>query len=175
MTACYDKIVFRPIFFEILSLLLWGGLLCICPSCSEDEQEQLLPDAPVRATLRLDDAEYVRLQNKGEYIRVTEKRGPFTYIGVGGLLVVNSMLPMDEANPYAVYDLYCPYCYYRSTIVPHPRVEVSDNILRAVCPECKSEYDISSGFGGCIKGPGKQLQVYHARYSAGNHTLILRN
>ena len=44
-----------------------------------------------------------------------------------------------------------------------------------VCEECGSRYDISSGFGGCVEGPGTQLQVYETYYSAASRVLLVQD
>ena len=156
-----------------------GGVICglycmlLLLACRESEPEQVLPSMPVRATLQLNDAQYVHLQNIGEFLEVTERRGAFTYIGVGGLLVVHLVAPMDASVPFAAFDLYCPYCYPRT--ITHPRVRGQAGGLVAECSTCSSKYDLTAGFGGCIEGPGRQLQRYRTNYSHSLRTLTIGN
>jgi hypothetical protein len=167
--------------FSRLPRLLRAGaagvaFLFALASCSSDEPEDVLPERTVRITLRLDDAEYTHLQNLGEFLEITSSRGLATaYLGVGGVLVVHSMVPLDPSVPFAAYDMACPYCYYRSDALPRPRVYALEGGMQAVCEECGSVYDISQGFGNCIDGPGSQLQVYHTVYSSYNRILSVTN
>ncbi len=159
----------KHLLYSFLIALLLGG-------CSDAEPENVLPDKPVRAVISLDDAQYTHLMGLGEFVEITHPRGVFTAIGVGGLLIVHTMLPMDESKPFSVYDLACPYCYYNKPASPIiTRVHGQNGGMHAVCEECNSKYDISSGFGGCIEGPGKRLQVYRAAYSPSTRTLALNN
>lgn len=150
-------------------------LAAALPACSSDEPETSLPDMPVYAHLSLDDAQYTRLQNLGEFLEITEPRGAFTRIGVRGLLIIHSITPMDSSRPFAAYDLACPYCYTHSNHSPRPRVYAQEGGVSAVCEECGSRYDISSGFGGCVEGPGTQLQVYPTYYSAASRVLLVQD
>lgn len=168
-------------FLHRLRRLLRAGaavcaVLCLAVSCSEDEPADVLPERLVRVTLRLDDSRYVHLQNLGEVLELTSPTGISTAsLGVGGVLVVHSITPLDASTPFAAYDMACPYCYYRSQATPRPRVHAEAGATRAVCEECGSAYDISSGFGNCISGPGGQLQVYRTVYSAANRILSITN
>lgn len=151
-------------------------LLASLVACSGDEPEDVLPDYTVSITLRLDDAQYAHLQNLGEFLEITSARGVSTaYLGVGGVLVVHSVLPLDPSTPFAAYDMACPYCYYRSSASPRPCVHAQEGGMQAICEECGSVYDISQGFGNCMDGPGSQLQVYSTVYSSVNRILRITN
>ena len=140
-------------------------LLCVLGACTKDEiTEDLLPDTPVYLQIDLNDARYNRLKNLGEYYEFTKKPTVTSYIGVGGILVVHTLSPMDPAYEYTAYDLYCTY-------EKNIRVEPQQGGIYAICPKCSSKYDISSGFGNCISGPAKQLRRYRA--SAAGNTLVV--
>lgn len=65
--------------------------------------------------------------------------------GLGGVMVYYGY------NGYYAYDLACPY-----EIKASIRVEVDENHIKAVCPECGSEFGIYENAGAVLKGPATQ-------------------
>lgn len=68
--------------------------------------------------------------------------------GFGGILLIEGVDPMSAitATPLA-YDLSCPV-----ERKPDIRVAVENETYMAVCPECKSVYDVTIGSGAPISG-----------------------
>ncbi len=138
----------------LFALILWIST----PSCSK--YEELLPNQLVQLTVNLNDARYNNLNYIGGFheFKWGDPSLPLgTALGNGGILLVYSITPLDPSEPYAAYDLYC-------TNEKNVVVETQPGGLKAICPKCKSEYDITSGFGICTSGPnqGNHLEIYKA-------------
>lgn len=78
----------------------------------------------------------------------------FTYTvgsaaGFGGVLLIGGMDPFsgDTQTPLA-YDLSCPV-----ECKPDIRVKIDDTTFEAICPECKSHYDVTMRGGVPVSGP----------------------
>lgn len=147
----------RPYIFALLVTLLF-----ILFACGEQAKNNIY-GSPVDFKLYLNawDSE---LKAPGVYKTYTspdDTRGK--YIGYGGLLVVSGLQMGSSSNtfPLYAYDLACPY-EQRADI----RVEVKD--LDAVCPKCKSSFEIFNGTGVKNSGPTDSgLQRYPvASYNA---------
>ena len=81
--------------------------------------------------------------------------------GFGGVLVYHGLTGI------AAYDLACPYELKRSV-----RIEVSDDAIKAVCPQCGSEFGIFENAGAVLKGPATQgLKIYQT-YQTGNKIIV---
>lgn len=113
-----------------------------------------------------------------EFIRETRTPSDFhytetTYTGFGGVLLIMGMDPFGQGDvmPLA-YDLACPVeC--KSDI----RVAVDDSSLEAICPVCRSHYDVTMSGGAPISGPAATgnvkygLQRYNAYPSNGGYVI----
>lgn len=135
-------------------------LLFMAVGTSCEKNEEFLPNQFVHLLVNLDDARYNNLSYLGGFYEF--KMGDPTLpigsaLGNGGILLVSSLSPIDPSEPYAAYDLYCTY-------EKNVCVQAQAGGLKAICPQCKSEYDIASGMGICISGPneGKGLERYKA-------------
>lgn len=78
-----------------------------------------------------------------------------TYTGYGGVLLVGDIY----GNPIA-YDLACPY-----EAQPEIRIAVDNSAYDAVCPVCKSTYDVFAGYGRPTSGPAAERGYGLRRYS----------
>ena len=65
--------------------------------------------------------------------------------GLGGVMVYNGY------DGYCAFDLACPYETKASI-----RVNVEENHIKAVCPNCGSEFGIYENGGAVLKGPANQ-------------------
>jgi nitrite reductase/ring-hydroxylating ferredoxin subunit len=74
--------------------------------------------------------------------------------GFGGVLVYHG------ADTYYAFDAACPHEASRSITV-----DVTDeSLLYATCPKCGTQYDLMSGAGNPVSGPGKErLKPYNVR------------
>ena len=68
--------------------------------------------------------------------------------GFGGVLLIEGMDPYNNLGAYPLaYDLACPV-----ERDPEVRVRISNEDYVAVCPECKSIYDVTMAAGAPISG-----------------------
>lgn len=78
--------------------------------------------------------------------------------GFGGVLVYHG-LSSDGTDAYYAFDAACPHEASRNI-----RVEVDEDGLYAVCPECNSRFELINGFGNPVSGPAeynlKPYQVF---------------
>ena len=69
--------------------------------------------------------------------------------GFGGVLLIGGLDPFtSEPNVPLAYDLACPV-----ERQPSVRVYIDAENLDAVCPECKSHYNVVTGGGSPLSGP----------------------
>ena len=81
--------------------------------------------------------------------------------GFGGVLVYHGL------GGIAAYDLACPYEMKRTV-----RIEVAEDGIKAVCPQCGSEFGIFENAGAVLKGPATQgLKIYQT-YQTGNKIIV---
>lgn len=106
----------------------------------------------------------------------TPSNFPFTettFTGYGGVLLIMGMDPFGQGDviPLA-YDLACPV-----ECKPDIRVAVDDSSLEAVCPVCRSHYDVTMSGGAPVSGPAATgdvkygLQRYRAYPSNGGYVI----
>lgn len=82
--------------------------------------------------------------------------------GFGGVLVYHGL------GGIAAYDLACPYEMKRTV-----RIEVAEDGIKAVCPQCGSEFGIFENAGAVLKGPATQgLKIYQT-YQNGNKITVV--
>lgn len=129
------------------------AFLCISLACSKETNS--IPYRPVRLNLdtNLSDKD---LRIVGGYKTYTKPHTDYNpnmeAIGYGGVLVVHAF-----NDQFYAYDLACPY-----EANPAIRVEVDELSLSAVCPKCKTSYDVFSETGfAAPNGVGKE---YLKRY-----------
>ncbi len=99
------------------------------------------------------------LNNPSSYLIFTEARNKNERVGKSGLLVINIGLDEYGQPMLRAFDLCCPY-ENRANI----KIKVNNKDLKAVCSECKSEFDILNGIGNRVSGPaGRGLFFYRIR------------
>lgn len=162
----------------ILFLLVIATLI----SCN-DNFNSSIPDAPVNFTCSLVQAPYVQITTPNQFFTVEKTNKGFAgitssgqsvsgskigfYFGYAGIIVGNSTF-----NGYCSFDLSCPYeykQYNRKTAVDLQ----TDNSGKAVCPNCKSEYDLNNG-GIPVKGVSKERLKPYNVYLNGDQSLTVR-
>ncbi|MDR1937223.1 MAG: (2Fe-2S)-binding protein [Tannerellaceae bacterium] len=88
--------------------------------------------------------------------------------GFGGVLVYHG-LDGSGADAYYAFDMACPYEANRSVTV-----EVDEDHLHAVCPKCRSKYELMFGLGNPVSGPAReQLKPYQV--SVSGNKIYVRN
>jgi nitrite reductase/ring-hydroxylating ferredoxin subunit len=88
--------------------------------------------------------------------------------GFGGVLVYHG-IGSAGTDAYFAFDAACPHEANRSVTV-----EVDDNHLYAICPKCHTQYDLMSGSGTPVSGPGReQLKPYRVWVS--NNIIYVSN
>ena len=129
-------------------------LLMSALSCEKTEEEQRVSWKRVRFSVDL------MLNNELEGLysyKVYAKKDIFKageYLEAPGVIVFNIGNMLNPGNPFVAYDIRCPY---------EDRVDITVSVndeYKAVCPSCKSEYDLMAG-GSPFSGPSnKRLQNY---------------
>lgn len=82
-----------------------------------------------------------------------------TYTGFGGVLLVMGLDAVTGNYAPLAYDAACPV-EARASV----KVEIDPNSLEAVCPQCKSHFNVLTGSGGPVSG-----QAYTNRYGLRMH------
>lgn len=142
MTGKCLKIRFR-IFFIAVAMML--------ASCNESYKSSI-PDmsfSPVRINML--QAGYSVLRSPGYFISIDDRYG--YRVGYAGLIVGQSSYDMDfEGNMvYYAFDSACPV-----EADPKVSVTISEDHCHALCPSCKTEYDLNGG-GSPVSGEGKEF------------------
>jgi hypothetical protein len=137
---------------------------CLIFSCKE-EIYSTIPSAPVNLSLDLNTLDN-ELNAAFAYKSVTKPRVATDRLGYGGILVINGV-GIETVNLFA-YDLACPVEVSRNALV------VPDNAGKAICPHCKSVYNIAYGYGAPISGTKLSLRIYRI-ISSGNGKYIVVN
>ncbi|MDD4609822.1 MAG: hypothetical protein WCQ82_06970 [Bacteroidaceae bacterium] len=134
-------------------------------SC-DDTYKSSIPTAPVSFTCNLSQTPFYHLTATNEFLFVTKYSGGYRvqyrdevydankyniYLGYGGLVIGNSYY-----SGYCAFDRCCPVEYNRSTLVEFDATR--DGF--AVCPVCKTVYDLNNG-GIPVQGVGdERLKPY---------------
>ena len=152
-------------FRRLFACLVAGIILCACQPLNDER----IPMMPV----------YIDLSNPGIWSTygvfgfgdfryfIMEDRDPpgfpYTYnsaTGYGGVLLVGGQNAYTgEAGPLA-YDLSCPV-----ERMPDVRVFYDPNIMMAVCPVCRSIYDVVEAGGAPKDGPALGMHLAMTPYS----------
>lgn len=90
--------------------------------------------------------------------------------GMGGILLYNGIDNMTGGKDrYYAFDAACPY-EAKSNVT----VEVEEGSIYALCPQCGTKYEILTGLGNPVEGPGtKVLQQYPVTHA--NNKITVRN
>ncbi len=122
-------------------------LLMLVVACAKTEQNYF-PTYPVYLELDLsyEDKDLKSLMSYKKFIYgQTSSLSAVERTGLGGVLVYYAY------DGYHAYDLACPYEVKASV-----RVDVDDNHIKAICPNCGSEFGIYENAGAVLKGPATQ-------------------
>lgn len=149
----------KRILFFVLTLTIF--------SCTKVEKDSL-PYAPVYLEVDLTYADK-QLLNLFSHKIFTSYKGQS--LGVGGVLVFHGM--DYGGGAYHAFDLACPFEANSST-----KVAVDDTGIFAVCPKCKSKYELSAqGFPTDHSVSDEKLRSYPVQQmtTSTHQVLIIRN
>lgn len=143
-----------------LTVLMFIGLA----ACGDSYQSSI-PNVSFYFSCSLVQADYIIIQSYGQFKKVTRNVNLIP-VGYGGLLIGQFN---DFGNyRYIAYDAACPVEVSRST-----SLDLSADFRTAVCPVCKTKYDLESG-GFPVAGKGTEaLKRYNVLVSGTN--LEVRN
>lgn len=144
-------------------------LMTLCESCHQANDDRL-PSMPVN--IQIDTAglwNTYGVFGYGMYRYFILYQGlvvpsDFTYkygsaTGYGGVLLIYGQNPFTgDVGPLA-YDLSCPV-----ERRPDIRIEMEDETLEAVCPDCGSRYNVVDAGGIAIDGPALKFNYAMTRY-----------
>ena len=141
-------------FYRIIILLTIFS--CIIVGCSDD-MESSIPVVPkFRVECDMRQAAYSSLNAPGQFVMV-EKNSHGYKLGYAGLIVGQSAFPgFNNEKVFLAFDRACPVESNSNVAVDL----VNDAVGTAICPKCKTEYDLNNG--GAPKGVGKE---YLRKYS----------
>ncbi len=158
----------------LLAVMVMAGVMQACDSLDDDR----VPYAPVRVTFTTEGmwdlygvhgATSWKRYIKSESIPYGFRYAALDYTGYGGLLVVCDIMGDEQ-----VYDLTCPVESPRIS-----RITIPEGQTVAMCPECKSTYEVFSNYGVPLSGPaarhGYGLKRYHIVFGGpGEYRVITR-
>ncbi len=150
---------------KFIKILMLGSVMLLSIFACEDNVNFKTPNLPVYVELNLQQSANRPLMTPGGIVLIDEPRLEGERLGFGGLAVVRDQL---ETKFYA-FDLACPYENNASVLL-----EIDGFFLK--CPECKSEFDVISGFGAPTKLPARTpLRRYHCSYNSRTDQLLITN
>ena len=120
-------------------------------ACNTNSYKSSIPSAPINIRLYLPN--YIRLSAPNENMYFTERNevnGVFA-IGYGGVLIHTYVDTRNGNTLYSAFDMACPYEINRNT-----RVYPDNTGMYAVCEECDSKFDLSTGLGQVAQEPAKE-------------------
>lgn len=140
-------------------------LLFISIVSCDDAYKSNIPDVVFDFSCSLAQAEYSKLTIPGQFIKKTKNVHGIP-VGYAGIIIGQSVY--SNGNEFIAFDAACPVEVSRSV-----SVDVQDDGLGiAICPSCKTKYNLSSG--GYPEGGGEEyLKRYNVTVSGS--TLQVRN
>ena len=137
------------------SLFLFTLLLLLSTSCGDDIKSSL-PNVMFDFECDMRQAAYSSLNTAGQFVSI-DKNEHGVKIAYGGLIVGQSAFPgFDNEKVFYAFDKACPVEANRDITIQLG----ASGTGKAVCPKCKTEYDLNNG--GVPKGTGTE---YLKRYS----------
>ncbi len=143
--------------------LTYAILLLSVIGCSKDSYDAI-PDVAFNDYINLSSPLY-------NYQSFTVKYGLNGYrFGTNGVVVYY----LRTGDPALAFDLMCPYCYNAKSLYRYTELN-NQGDYSTVCPECGSEYNISSEYGSVLNGPAEiPLKSYQTSVS-GDYLTIWNN
>lgn len=161
---------------------LIGALLAICllAGCEDTTFQSSVPAYTVHVVIdtRIGDFVHFQPSSLGSHIIVDETgyyydgkflkaRDVTDYYGYAGVIVYVPVIPPATGEPYCAHDLACPDCAKKQL-----RRQCQIEGMRAVCPECHEQYDLSFGIGNPLQGISKEaMRPLQVRNQGGKLTI----
>ncbi|MGL4332680.1 MAG: hypothetical protein ACRCSR_07815 [Bacteroidales bacterium] len=141
-----------------IKTFIGAAIVFIMTACGNSETVSRIPDASVNVRVNID---YWKLSAVLDYHRFVDKQGlpASSFLGFGGILVVNGFPLNGESVAYYAYDLSCPV-----EARPDIRVTINPELLQAECPKCKSRFAVFEGGGFPVYGEAKTNSLYMKQY-----------
>jgi nitrite reductase/ring-hydroxylating ferredoxin subunit len=134
-------------------------------SCAKTEEARI-PYYPVNLKLYLNFEDKELLSSGNSKIYTAKDITASEKAGFGGVIVYHSPYAYGE---YWAYDLACPYEASTSSLI---EVKEQGN-LYAVCPHCKSEYDLTLGYPKQGSVSTYRLQPYNVYHQTASELVVL--
>lgn len=149
------KSISAKIIFIIFGMLIFH-------SCADESADQTVPWAEVDFQFDIINQDS-KLNSGGEHLIFNKGRLATDRIGYSGLIVYNTGMMDNGVWMFYAFDRCCPK-EKRKDIT----VNVQSDGVKAVCPSCKTVYDLFSG-GLRVEGVGTEnLQRYRVQIRSGN-------
>ena len=155
-----NRIMIKTYRFLIISLCIF-----LFTNCQDNEVNDFYNKrVNLKVDITLQDND---LASSGSAKSITQPRLAGEYVGMGGLLLFRSSIPVDGFNNimslYA-FDLACPVEKVASQKIKF----IGDS--KAKCDKCGTVYDLAVGVGNAIDKPSSpRLVVYPTYYLASDH------
>ena len=134
-----------------LKIFVFVLFCCFIISCNNNANRSSIPLAPVQIRLNLQHYPHLSAPFATQYFTETNPGIGVWAVGFGGVLI-STFMDFNSANvSFAAFDMACPYEVDRNV-----RVFPESNNVFAVCEECGSRFDLSSGLGQVKQGPATE-------------------
>lgn len=128
-----------------------------------------IPDVSFRIECDMRQAAYSSLNIPGQFITVSKNNHGYQ-MGYAGLIIGQSAFPgMNNEKVYYAFDRACPV-----EVNPNITISIQENSVgKAICPQCKTEYDLNNG--GAPKGTSKGEYLKRYKVIINGDKLIVSN
>ena len=144
-------------------VILLLTLLLSSASCGDSFHSSIPDVTKFSFEVNLLQAQFQSIKSMGQYVSVL-KNEHNVKVGFGGLIIGNSYY-----NGYCAFDAACPVEASRDVIV----ALTNDGLGKAVCPTCKTEYDLNNS--GAPKGVGTEYLKHYYVTVVGEDKLYVTN
>ena len=128
----------------LLTVCLMTALITSCNRKDND----VIPDVFVDFRISISDPQFTDLSAIGGAVAVDAKTNNIGYPAAG--FEGNGIIIYSGVDQFYAYDRTCPHDY----VVNGKSIRVNIDFIRAVCPECGTEYALSV-YGTPSSGPGR--------------------
>jgi hypothetical protein len=144
-------------------IILLSVLLLSAVSCGDSFKSSIPDVAKFSFEANLLQAQFQSIKSLGQYVLVLKNEHNLK-LGFGGLIIGNSYY-----NGYCAFDAACPVEASRDVVV----TLASDGLGKAVCPKCKTVYDLNNN--GAPNGVGTEYLRHYSVIVAGEDKLYINN
>ncbi len=147
--------------YKVIGVLL---AICLLAGCEDTSFQSSVPAYPVHVEIDTRMGDFVHFQPSviGSYV-VVDPTGYYydgrfiralsvtDHYGYAGVVVYVPIIPPSTGGEYCAHDMACPNCAKKQL-----RRQCQIDGMKAVCPECNEQYDLSFGIGNPIQGISKE-------------------